>query len=127
MFRYHHIRASSYCKLPKSFCISTSIVNIQNDDNYCFLWSTLAHKHKVDNHRERLSYYKKKHFHELNHGDIQLLMKMKDTPTFERLNNLNINIFELSSNDKTFSPGYVNKNYYADGICLFFQENHYCL
>ena len=28
MFRYHDIRASSYCKLPKSFCNSTSKINI---------------------------------------------------------------------------------------------------
>ena len=61
LFRYHDKRAFSYCKLPKSFCNSTSIVNIQNDDNYCFLWSILAHKYKVDNHRERVSHYKK-HF-----------------------------------------------------------------
>ena len=39
MCKYHDIRAYSYCKLPKSFCNSTSIINIQNDDNYCFLWS----------------------------------------------------------------------------------------
>ena len=55
-FRYHDIRASSYCKLPKSFCNSSSIVNIQNDDNYRSLWSILAHKYKVDNHRERVSH-----------------------------------------------------------------------
>ena len=42
-FRYYDIRASSYCKIHKSFCSSTSIVNIQNDDIYCFLWSILAH------------------------------------------------------------------------------------
>ena len=36
MFKYHDIRASSYCKLPKPFCNSKSIVNIQNNDNYCF-------------------------------------------------------------------------------------------
>ena len=35
MFKYHDIRASSYCKIPKSFCNSKSIVNIQNKDNYC--------------------------------------------------------------------------------------------
>ena len=28
MFKHHDIRASSYCKLPKSFCNSKSIVNI---------------------------------------------------------------------------------------------------
>ena len=109
MFRYHDIRASSYCKLSKSFCNSTSLINIQNDDNYCFLWSILAQKYKVDNHRERVSNYKK-NFHELNQGDIQFPMKIEDIPIFERLNNLNINVFELSAIDKTLSPKYVNKN-----------------
>ena len=126
MFKYHDIRASSYCKLPKPFCNSKSIVNIQNDDNYCFLWSILARKYKVDSHRERVSHYEN-HFHELNQGDIQFPMKIKDIPTFERLNNLNINVFELSANDKTFSPKYVNKNYYDDQIDLLLYENHYCL
>ena len=85
MFKYHDIRASSYCKLPKSFCNSKSIVNIQNNDKYCFLSSILAHKYKVDNHRERGSNYKN-HFHELNQGDIQFPKKIKDIPTFEKLN-----------------------------------------
>ena len=126
MFKYHDIRASSYCKLPKSFCNSKSIVNIQNNDNYCFLWSILAHKYKVDNHRERVSHYEND-FHELNQGDIQFPMKIKDIPTFERLNNLNINVFEVSANDKSLSPKYVNKNYYDEQIDLLLYENHYCL
>ena len=109
MFQYHDIRASSYCKVPKSFCSSTSVVNIQNNNSYCFLWSVLAHKYKVDNHRERVSNYKN-HFHELNQGDIQFPMKIKDIPTFERLNNLNIKVFEFSANDKTLPLKYVNKN-----------------
>ena len=126
MFKYHDIRAYIYCKLPKSFCKSKSIVNIQNNDNYCFLWSILAHKYKVDNHRERVSLYEN-HFHELNQGDIQFPMKLKDIPTFERLNNLNINVFDLSANVKSFSPKYVNKNYFDEHIDLLFYENHFCL
>ena len=109
MFKYHDIRASSYCNLPKSSCNSKSIVNKQNIDNYCFLWSNLSHKNKVDNHRERVSHYENP-FHELNQGDIQLPMKIKDIPTLERLKNLNINVFEISANDKSLSPKYVNKN-----------------
>ena len=54
-------------------------------------------------------------------------MKIKDIPTFERLNNLNINVFELSANDKTLSPKYVNKNYYDEQLDLLLYENHYCL
>ena len=126
MFRYHDIRASSYCKLPKSFFISTSIVNIQNDDNNCFLWSILAQKYKVDNHRERVSHYKKQ-FHEPNQGDFHFSMKIKDIPTFKRLKNLNKIVFELSANDKTLSPKHVNKNYYDEQIDLLSYENHYSL
>ena len=36
ILRYHDKRASSFCKLPKPFCNSKSIVNIQNDVNYSF-------------------------------------------------------------------------------------------
>ena len=67
------------------------------------------------------------HFHELNQGDNQFHMKIKDIPTFETLNNLNINVFELSANDKSLSPKYVNKNYYDEQIDLLLYENHYCL
>ena len=126
MFKYHDIRAFSYCKLPKPFCNSKSVINIQNNDHYCFLWSILAHKIKVDNHRERVSNFTN-HFLELNQGDIQFPMKIKDIPTFERLNNLNINVFELSANDKTLSPKNGNKNYYDEQIDLLLYENHYCL
>ena len=108
MFRYHDIRASSYCKLPKCFCSSKTMVNIQKDDNYCSLWPSLAHKYKVENHQERVSHYEK-HFHERNQGDIQFPMKVKHIPIIERLNNININVFELSANDKILSSKCVKK------------------
>ena len=54
-------------------------------------------------------------------------MKIKDIPTFERLNILNINGFELSENDKSLSPKFVNKNFYDEQIDLLLYEKHYCL
>ena len=54
-------------------------------------------------------------------------MKIKDISTFERLNNLIINVFELSVDDKTLSLKYVSKNYYDEQIELLLYENHYCL
>ena len=65
------------------------------------MWCILGHKYIKDNHRETVSHYRK-HFHELNQGDIQFPMKTKDVPTLERINRLNKNVFELSSNDETF-------------------------
>ena len=57
MYRCHDRRASSYCKMPKPFCNSKSIVNIETNDNYCSLWCILAHLHEIDTHREKLSQY----------------------------------------------------------------------
>ena len=54
-------------------------------------------------------------------------MKIKDTLTYERLKNLNINVFELSANDKTLRPKYVKKNFYDEQIDLLHYENHFCL
>ena len=107
MFRYHDIRAYGFCKLPKSFCSSTSILNIQNYDNYCFLWPILAHKHKIDNPHKKVSHYKK-HFHELNQSDNQFSIKIKDIPTFERLKNLNMFLsYQLMT--KLFHPNMLIK------------------
>ena len=94
MFRYHDKRVRSHCKLTKPVCISKSIVNIQNTDFQFFLWCVLAHKYRVENHRERVL-NDAKPFHELNQGDIQLPMRIKDISVFEQLNKLNIKVFDL--------------------------------
>ena len=54
-------------------------------------------------------------------------MKIKDTPIFERLNNLSINVCQLSANDKTLSPKVVSKKFYDEQIHLLLFENQYCL
>ena len=52
-------------------------------------------------------------------------MKVKDIPKFENLNNLNVNVFELTGAVST--PIHINKNYLQSQIDLLLFENHYCL
>ena len=52
-------------------------------------------------------------------------MKFKDIPKFENLNNLNVNVFELTRT--VLTPIHVNKNYLQPQIDLLLFENHYCL
>ena len=46
----------------------------------------MAHKHKIDNHRESVSHYKKLII-EFIQGDIQFPMMIKDISIFEQSNN----------------------------------------
>ena len=52
-------------------------------------------------------------------------MKIKDIPKFENLNNLNVNVFELTKT--VLTPIHINTNYDQPQIDLLLYQNHYCL
>ena len=75
-----------------------TLVNIKNNDNYCFLWSALAYLHPCNhNHPNRISNYKH-YFNELNIDGFDFTngFRCNDVHKFSELNNLSINIFELN-------------------------------
>ena len=61
-YKTQEFNGSSYVKLPLR---SNAILNIQNDDKYCFIWSILAHMFPVSDNPQRVSNYKK-YFNQLN-------------------------------------------------------------
>ena len=92
------LNGMTYVKFPIR---PNSILNIQNVDTYCFLWSILANIHPVDNHPYRVSKYEP-YRNELNIDNIDFTngMKIRDIDKFENLNNqLAINVFEYSTEE----------------------------
>ena len=81
---------SSYVKIPLR---SSAILNIKNNDKYCFLWSILAYLHPCENNSNIVSSYRD-YFNEINiEGfDFTTGFKCSDMYRFEKLNNLSINI-----------------------------------
>ena len=78
---------------------TNSILNIQNNDTYCFLRSILANIHQVNKDPQRVSKYIPYQI-ELNMTDIDFTngMKITDFPSFENLNpTLSKNVFEYST------------------------------
>ena len=118
----------------KKFPIRTnSILNIQNNDTYCFLWSILASIHPVDKDPHRVSKYIP-YQNELNINDIDFTngLKITDINKFENLNNqLSINVFEYTTdeeNDYKLVPLYISKNIENRRIIdLILYKNHYIL
>ena len=124
IYKVNDIQASSYIELPGKYKDNKSIINIKNNDQYCFLWCILAQLYPVENHKDRISKYII-HLNKLNLKGLEFPMKVKDIPKFENLNNLNINVFELTGN--VLTPIHVNKNYLQPQIGLLLYQNHYCL
>ena len=62
-YKTTEMNGSNYVKIPLR---SSAILNIENNDKYCFLWSILAYLHPCDNnHPNRVSNYRQC-FNELN-------------------------------------------------------------
>ena len=88
------MNGSNYNKNPLR---SHAILNVENNDKNCFLWSIIASLHPCNNnHPNRVTNYKQ-NFKELNiQGfDFSYGFKYSDVHKFNELNNLSVEIFEL--------------------------------
>ena len=102
------IGAGSFIETPKLLC-HKGVIDIQNEyDDYCLLWSILAHIHRVERNPNRLYHYRK-YFNELNIIDLQFLLKHTDVPKFEKINpSISVNV--LVFQNKEVFPLYASKH-----------------
>ena len=126
------MNGSNYVKIPLR---SNAILNVENNDKYCFLWSILAWLHPCNNnHPNRVSNYQQ-YFDELNINgfDFTYGFRCSDVHKFNELNNLSVNIFELNFyQDQNqwkhkLIPIEISKNNSDRVIDLAIYKNHYVL
>ena len=126
------MNGSNYIKTPLR---SNAILNVENNDKYCFLWSISAYLHPCNNnHPNRVSNYKQ-YCDELNiQGfDFSKGFRCSDVEKFNELNNLSVFQFELvfyqDQNNwrHKIIPIEISKNDSDSVIDLAIYKNHYVL
>ena len=131
-YKSSEMNGSNYIKIPLR---SNAILNVENNDKYCFLWSILAWLHPCNNnHSNRVSNYRQ-YFNDLNIQDFDFTngFKCRDVHKFNELNNLSVNIFELNfyqdQNQRKYKliPIEISKNNSDRIIDLAIYKNHYVL
>ena len=94
-YKTTELNGTSYVKIPLR---SNAILNVQNNDKYCFIWSILASLHPCENdHPNRVNNYVQ-YFNELNFQTFDSTNGFicSDVHRFNDLNNLSVNIYELN-------------------------------
>ena len=94
-YKIGELNGSSYVKIHLR---SSAILNIQNNDKFWFMWSSLASLHPCENdHRNRVSNYNH-YFNEFNIDGFDFTngFKCSDMHRCEKVINLSINIYELN-------------------------------
>ena len=120
VYKVNDIQVSSWVELPEKYKNTKSIINIKNDDQFCFLWCILAHLFPVEDNKNRTSNYSM-HTNKLILNGLEFPMKIKDIPKFENLNNLNVNVFELTKT--VLTPIHTNTNYDQPQIDLLLSKS----
>ena len=82
-----------------------AVINIQNEDNYCFLWCILAYLYPNNNNPTRVSSYRQ-HFHSLKIKGMSFPPAPKDIILFEKLNNISVTVIGYDG-DKNFFPYHI--------------------
>ena len=131
-FKTTELNGTSYVKIPLR---SNAILNIQNNDKYCFIWSFLASLYPCENtHPSRVNNYIQ-YFNELNFQSFDFTngFKCKDVHRFNELNNISVIIYELNfyqDGDKwkhILIPIEISKNESDKIVDLLIYKNHYAL
>ncbi|XP_075229548.1 uncharacterized protein LOC142329098 [Lycorma delicatula] len=103
---------STYFPIPKALFKKHAVINVQNDDQKCFLWSILAHLFPNSNRYYRVSFYKKFENH-LNMKGIHYPVCVKDIDKFEAQNPdiaVNVLCYDIKHDDddkESFNPNNV--------------------
>ena len=117
---YKPMRGETYFPLPEFIMKKKSIINIQNKDNKCFLWSLLkCFLHPVQMSEVRLTDLRE-YENDLNFKGINFPVKVKDITKFENQNPdlPGINVYSVNDNNKIY-PLRINKKDCQKTIDLF--------
>ena len=77
------LEASSYIELSKKVKRTKAVLNIKNEDNMCFIWSVLAHRHPMDMNANRVNQYQP-FLHQLNGEGMGFPTPVHQIPDFEK-------------------------------------------
>ena len=128
---YKPMKGSSFIPLPNFIMRKKAIINMESEDDKCFLWSILRYLHSREKHSTRINDLKK-YENDLNFKEINFPVKVKDIQKFENNNPdlTGINVFSVNDNNKIY-PLRINKKDCQKSIDLFLysedEKQHYSL
>lgn len=109
--------ASTFVEMPQFIQNTKSVINIKNNDEFCFLWSIVCalYPSSKDKNPNRTSSYP--HFSQvLEYDGINFPIALKSIPKFEKLNDIAINVFTIQK--KTIVPVCLSKTDFHTRINL---------
>ena len=97
--KYEPFKGGSYIKTPKYYSDKKAIINVQNKDDNCLRWALKSWKFPAETHSERPTKYPSDDG--FNFTGISTPTPISEISKVEKMNNLAINVFGNTSNNKS--------------------------
>ena len=92
------------------------MINIQNEDNKCFLWDHIRHLNLIGKNPQRITKKDKELVSKLNYEEINFPVSKKDYYKIEVQNKICINVFCYEN--KVVCPVYLSDQKFSDSMDL---------
>ena len=120
---YLPLSGSTYVKLPKELDHPMKgRINIQNDDNKCFMWCLVRDLNLDGAKLERITKKDKEIVKKLSHSDVDFPVSKKECSKTEVLDKICINVFCY---EKVVYPVYLSNQCFHDCLDLLLISNYY--
>ena len=101
--RYNPIGGSNYIATPKELAVKKALINVRNEDSYCFLYALASSIYPVKKNAQLSSKYKK-HLSKFYIEGLKFPMDPKDIVRFEEMNpDIAVNVLHYDT-DKVIVP-----------------------
>ena len=121
---YFPLIGSTYIKLPAELQYPMKgLINIQNNDNKCFLWYHVRHLNLAGKKLQRIRKEDREIFKKLNYEDINFPDSKKDYGKIEVLNTICVNVFCYQN--KVVYAVYLSDKKFDDSMDLLLISNNF--
>ncbi|XP_030755995.1 uncharacterized protein LOC115882219 [Sitophilus oryzae] len=96
------VSSSTYVDLPNFIKKTKAVINIKNNDEYCFLWSIVCALYPAPSHKNSSATSSYPHFTQvqgLHYYDITFPIGLKDISKFEKMNSISINVYTFEKKE----------------------------
>ena len=98
------------------------LINLQNDDDRCFLWCHVRHLNPIENNPQRVKETDKALAKELDYTGVAFPVTIQDMSKIEKQNKININAYVYNEDGKYVSPIRNSKTEYQDTLNVLLIE-----
>ena len=120
---YVPLKGRSYFPLPEELRHHRKgLINLQNDDNKCFLWCHVRHLNPIENNPQRVKETDKALPKELDYTGVTFPVTIRDMSKIEKQNKININAYVYNEEGKYVSPIRNSKTEYQDTLNVLLIE-----